>query len=217
MADNKPTLVKPPAPNGKIPIAFQLGDRLIDGATIKPMSFSTFAGYVSEAQAMKTPAAFDARLRRLRLQKQVTYHINGSTAPVSMEEVLKLPIPATRTILARLDSEESKPGKITRDGDGIEQAIVFELGTPIPVQGKEPIRELEFFAKTYGDIEDVMAAPDTISQAATLIATIAKPLGSSLSLLPSWAAAQISVADGLLIAREILPRFLESPAESSSE
>jgi hypothetical protein len=198
----------------KIPITLNLGDRHIDGAVVKPLSFQAFSDCVTEAQGMKQPKSFEARIRRLRLQRQVTYYTNGSTAPVSMEEVLKLSIPDARVLVARLDDHEGKAGKIVRDGDGIDKAITYELGTPISTgQGKEPIRELEFHASTYGDIEDVMAADNPIQQAAVLIATIAKPLGSSLTLLPSWACSAISVADGVMISREILPRFLGSPDE----
>jgi hypothetical protein len=208
-------MADPKANGGKIPISFPLGDKHIDGAVVKPASFSSFADMVSEAQNMKAPKAFNARLRRLQMHRQVTYYTNGSAAQLSIEDVLKMPIPAARTLATQLDMDESTPGKVIRAGDGIDSAITYELGKPIPTgQGKEPIRELEFLAKTYGDIEDVMAATDQISQAALLISTIAKPLGTSLSQLPSWALNHISVADGFAIVREVLPHFLESPAES---
>ncbi|MBO4228451.1 hypothetical protein [Bradyrhizobium neotropicale] len=192
----------------------QLGDKLIDGASIKPLSFQNFADCIAEAQNMRQPKTFEGRLRRVRMVKQVAYHVNGSTVPVTMEDVLKLPIPDARKIAAKLDADEGKAGKIIRGGDGIDQAITYELGTPIPTgQGKPPIIELEFHARTYGDIEDVMAAPDAIQQTAMLIATIAKPLGSSLTLLPSWALNLITIADGVTISRDVLPRFLGSPDE----
>jgi hypothetical protein len=106
------------------------------------------------------------------------------------------------------------PGKIVRDGDGIDKAIVYELGTPISVgQGKPPIKELEFQASTYGDVEDVLAVDAPIQQAAVLISTVAKPLGTSLSLLPSWAVNLVTVADGVTISNHVLPRFLGSPDE----
>ncbi|MEY9493753.1 hypothetical protein [Bradyrhizobium elkanii] len=198
----------------KIPIAFQLGDNVIDGVVIRPMTFQMFVDCISEAQSMKDAKTFEAKLRRLRMVKQVSYYINGSVVPVSMEDVLKLPIPDARKIVAKLDDAEGKAGKIIRDGDGIDQAITYELGTPIPTgQGKPPISELEFHARTYGDIEDVMAAPDSIQQASLLIATLAKPLGTSLTLLPSWAMNLITVADGVTISRDVLPRFLGSPVE----
>ncbi|MGY2987715.1 hypothetical protein [Bradyrhizobium sp. USDA 4508] len=198
----------------KIPIHFQLGDNLIDGAVVRPLTFQAFVECINEAQAMRAPTSFDARIRRVRMIRQVAYHINGTVVPVAMEDVLKLPIPDTHKIAAKLDENEGKPGKIIRDGDGIDQAITYELGTPIPVgQGKEPIRELEFHASTYGDIEDVMAADNAMGQTAKLIETVAKPLGSTLMQLPSWAINLISVADGVTISKEILPRFLGSPEE----
>lgn len=199
---------------GKIPISFQLGDAMIDGAVITPLSFKQFSDYIGEAQGMKQPKSFEARLRRLRLARQVQYFVNGSAVPVGVEDVTKLPIPDARTIVAKLDEGEGKAGKIIKEGDGIDQSIVYELGTPIPVgPGKPPIKELEFAARTYGDIEDIMSAPDSIQQTTMLIAQIAKPLGTSLQTLPSWAVDQIKIADGVTISRLVTPHFLGSPDE----
>src|SRR5262245_1781721 len=89
------------------------------------------------------------------------------------------------------------------------KSIVFELGTAIQVQGKSPIKEVEFVANTYGDVEDVMAAANRIHQALMMLSTLAKPLGSSLSTLPSWAVGQITTSDGFAIANEVVPLFLE--------
>jgi hypothetical protein len=198
----------------KIPIAFQLGDNVIDGAVVRPMTFQNFADYISEAQGMKEAKTFEARLRRIRLTKQVSYYVNGTVVPVGSNDVLQLPIPDARKLLDRIDDNEGPPGKIIRDGDGIDKAIVYQLGTPIQTgAGKPPIKELEFHAKTYGDVEDVMAAPDGVQQTVALITLIAKPLGSSLMLLPSWAVGLITVSDGIIISRDVLPRFLGSPGE----
>jgi len=207
-------IAKLPGQPEKIPITFVLGDKTIDGAMVKPLTFQSFSDCISEANNMRDGKSFDARLRRIRMARQVTYYINGSAIPVSQEDVLKLPIPAAHSIIANLDKDEGKAGKIIRDGDGIDKAITYELGTPIPTgQGKPPIKELEFLAKTYGDIEDVLASDNAIQQTAKLIETIATPLGTSLTRLPSWALTQITVADGVTISRDILPRFLESPPE----
>jgi hypothetical protein len=197
----------------KLPISFQLGDKLIDGAVVKPLMFVALADCVTTAQTMTQPLSFEARLKRLRMIRQVTYYSGASPIVVSSEDILKLPIPAARVIVARLDDQTGIAGKVIRDGNGIDQAIVYELGTPIPVQGKEPIRELEFQASTYGDIEDVMAADISLQQTSLLISTIAKPLGFNLSRLPTWALSQITVADGVTISRDVLPRFLESPVD----
>jgi len=207
-------VAKLPAQPEKIKIEFQLGDTLIDGVIIKPLTFSSFVASILEAQSMVNPASFEARLRRVRMQKQVVYYSGGSVVAVTAENVAKLPIPAARIVIAHLDDEEGKAGKIIRDGDGIDKAIVYELGNPIPLgQGKGHIKELEFHASTYGDIEDVLSSDMVVQQAMLLITTVGKPLGTSLALLPSWAVNMISVADGVTISREILPRFLGSPAE----
>ena len=202
----------------KIPIAFQLGDRMIDGAVIKPVTFAAFNEYVTEAQSLQQPKTWEGKLRRVRMTKQVAYYTNGTAVPLSQEEILRMPIPAAREIAGKLDLNEGKAGKVVRPGDGIDQAIVYELGSPISGgQGRPQIKELEFLAKTYGEIEDVLAAPTDFQKAAQLIATVAKPLGTSLTALPTWAIAQIMFADGFAIVREVLPHFLGSPAESPDE
>jgi hypothetical protein len=207
-------VTKLPAQPERLKIEFQLGDTLIDGAVIRPLTFAGFSDAIVAAQAMTQPKLFEARLRRVRMTKQVTYYSGNSVVAMTPENVLKMSIPAVRLIGSHLDDDEGPPGKVIRDGDGIDKAIVYELGTPISLgQGKTPIKELEFQASTYGDIEDVLAVDSTIQQTMILIATVAKPLGTSLSLLPSWAVNQITVTDGVIISREILSRFLESPAE----
>jgi hypothetical protein len=207
-------VTKLPAAPERLKIAFQLGDTLIDGAVVRPLSFSAFVECITAAQTMTQPKIFEARLRRLRMLRQVTYYAGNAPVQVSQEDVLKLPIPSVRTITARLDDGEGTAGRIVREGDGIDKAIVYELGTPIPVgQGKPPVKELEFQASTYGDIEDVLALEVQVQQALVLITTVAKPLGTSLSLLPSWAIQQITLADGVTISRDVLSRFLGSPDE----
>ena len=198
----------------KIPIRFQLGDNVIDGAVIRPMTFQTFIDYITEAQAISGDKPFDAKMRLIRMTKQVSYYVNGTVVPMSVIDILKLPIRATLAISSKLDNSEGEPGKVIRDGDGIDKAITYQLGTPIPTgQGKEPITELEFLASTYGDIEDVLAADSSLHQTAKLISTVAKPLGTSLTLLPTWAINLITISDGMIINREILPRFLSLPTE----
>jgi hypothetical protein len=198
-----------------LPTPWQLRDKIIDGAVVNTLSFQAFSDYIIEAQGMKKPKTFEGRLRRIRLAKQVVYYTNGSTTPVGSEDVADMPIPDARLLVTHLDDDEGVTGKIIRDGDGISTSIVYELGRPIPVKDKDPITELEFLAKTYGEIEDVMAASDTVAQTALLISTIGKPPG--MLQLPSWALQYISVADGVEIAKVVTSRFLGSPDESPTE
>jgi hypothetical protein len=204
-----------PSEKFSLPAPWQLRDKTIDGAVVNTLSFKAFADYVVEAQGMKAPKTFEGRLRRIRLAKQVVYYVNGSAIPVGVEDVTQMPIPDARLLSTHLDDDEGEAGKIIRDGDGISSSIVYELGRPIPVQGKEPITELEFLAQTYGDIEDVMAASDGLAQTALLISTIAKPPG--MLALPSWALNHITVADGVTIGKLVTSRFLGLPDESQTE
>jgi hypothetical protein len=198
-----------------LPTPWQINNVTIDGAVINRLSYQAFSDYVTEAQSMTRPKTFEGRLRRIRLAKQVTYYMNGSTTAIGLEDVARMPIHDAQLLTARLDVDEGKPGKITRDGDGIEKSILYELGTPIQISGKDPITELEFHASTYGDIEDIMSANDAISQTAMLIATIGRPPG--MLQLPSWAVQQITIADGVTIAKLVTPRFLGLPVESPIE
>jgi hypothetical protein len=208
------TVTKLPAAPEKLKIDFKLNNFAIDGAVVRPLTFSALVECIITAQSMTHPKTFEARLKRVRMQRQVSYYTGNVAVPVAPEDVLKLPISAARIIMAHLDDNEGASGKVVREGDGIDQAIVYELGTPIPIgQGKTPIKELEFQASTYGDIEDVLAVDLAIQQTQVLIATVAKPLGTSLQLLPDWAAKQITVADGVTISQLVLPRFLGSPDE----
>ena len=67
----------------KIPIHFELGEKLIDSATIRPSTFASFAECIGAAHRMTQPAAFSARLLRVRMSKQVNYHVNGAVIPLS--------------------------------------------------------------------------------------------------------------------------------------
>lgn len=209
------TVTKLPKQPNKVEIIFPIGDTIIDGAVIRPLTFQGFAEAVTAAQAMSQPKTFEARIKRVRMLRQIQYFVGTAQRTVSAEELMRMPIPAARTLSRLMESaDEGKPGKIIRPGDGVDQAVTYELGTPIPVgQGKQPITELEFIAKTYGDVEDILAAPDTIQQTILLLQTIAKPLPSTLSALPSWASSIITMADGITISREILPLFTGSLAE----
>jgi len=207
----------PPAPHpaNKIPITFELGDRMIDSALIKNCSFAALTKIVNEAREMTTPSSWEGKLRRARLLRQVEYSAGGTVVPLSMPDVLRMPIKASREILDRIDKFDGQVGKVVRKGDGIDKAIIYELGTPLPGgQGKQPIRELEFIAKTYGEVEDVLAANDPLLAVTYLVAQVAKPLGPDITLtsLPSWALERLSAADGLAISQEVLPHFLGSPA-----
>lgn len=197
----------------KITLNFQLGDHVIDSAIVRPMTFQSFSTIVTEAQALKEPEAWLARMRRLRMSRQVQYAAGGTVVQVGFNDIPKMSIADARALIARLDDNEGPVGKIVREGDGVEKAVVYKLGTPIKMQKGDPISELEFHATTYGDVEDVLAAENSIMQAIALVRKLGKPMHTSLMTLPSWAVDAITVTDGVFIMNEILPRFQGSPDE----
>jgi hypothetical protein len=158
---------------------------------------------------------FETNLKRLRL-KDLRYIGDGKPVTMTEADVKMLPIPVARKLIKALDTTDSeKVGKVVREGDGISTAIGFELGKPIEFQaGKESIKEIEFLATTYGEIEDALCTTDPLEQILALLRTVAKPVHGTLSALPSSAIEQISLADGVTLARDVLPRFLKDSDES---
>jgi hypothetical protein len=202
-------------PDGKIPMSFQVGDKAIDGATVNTLTFSKYAELMREANYMPGPKPYEIKLLRLRLAKQVTYHINGATTTITPDETTRIPTKSVWALQAQLDTNiDVKAGRVIRSGDGVDTAIGYELGTPIPTgQGKPPITELEFLAPTLGDIEDVLTAVSGMDQTLQLIKSVAKPVHTSLQALPTWAIDQITVTDGVSIAQKVLPYFLGQAVE----
>ena len=68
MLDTVATQAKPQAPvqPERIPLHFELDEKLIDTAIIRQPTFASFCGCIAGAHAMTTPAAFAARLLRVR-------------------------------------------------------------------------------------------------------------------------------------------------------
>jgi hypothetical protein len=195
---------------------FELDGKLIDSATMRQPTFTNYSDYISEALAMTQPADIDTRLRRIRLSRQFIFNANGVVVPVSTDQVTRMPIPDARKLLARLGNLAGglPPGRIVKPGDGINTSIVVELGTPIVyAQGKEPVRELEFLAQNYGEIEDVLSEYVPAIQTTRLIKLVAKPLGTTLLRLTDAMCAAITIADGMMITQDVLPFFTQSPDE----
>lgn len=194
-------------------LAFQTGQHTVDAVNVHSLSFAAFARYITDARAIKG-TSIEAAIRRVRMLKQVDYLLGGTKVVLDYADILNMPATAGRTISKLLDDVTAPQGKIIRNGDGVTEAIAFELATPIPVAKGEPITELEFLAKTYGDIEDVLAVDDNVEQTIALLAK-AKPVHPTLMTLPSWAADAITASDGVAISLLVLPRFLGDSAEDS--
>lgn len=160
---------------------------------------------------------------RSRLRKTVTA-IGPDGAPVALrdENFSALPRPIFTKLVKAMDDFETPAGKIiSENGDGVNTPIIYELGTPFafadpkanekPIGTEQKIIELEFIAKTGGDIEEVLCHNNSFEQAWSLIKTCAKPLGgeSGLLRLPSWMLSEMTFSDGFEIVQKVLPIFVE--------
>jgi hypothetical protein len=185
---------------------------------IAPIAFTTFVELALQSGGAKnSQAAFNSALLRHRT-KIVTD--DGAHHDITPELLHVMPRPVAMPLVKFFDTEGAAPADETaeqkaerlakqpavlNDGDGLTTPILVKLGTPLEAAGKT-ISELEFMAKTYGDVESVLAETNELAQAVELIKSLAKPAG--MLALPSWAVDMVSVQDGMFIERTILPRFL---------
>lgn len=193
---------------------FLIGETSIAKIEVVESSFQVLLGATGKAKAAAGGTVgddFRKRVYRERIKAQAAFRTaEGKAISVNDETLLQLPIVYAKTLYNAIDIEAAQPGEIIQDGDGVTTPIIYRLGKPIAVKGKGEIVELEFMAKTLGDIESVLAGQSDFEQALSLIQSVARPLGSDAQLLalPTWAVAQITVPDGVTIAQKILPSFL---------
>lgn len=195
---------------------FLIGETPIAEIQVSEVGFQAFIGAtivnIRQQGGNVTGDEYRKRVYRERIKAQSRFLDAGKKAvPLTDEALIQLPIPYAKKLYAAIDVEEAKAGEVTTKGDGVTTPIVFTLGTPIQIKGKAPITELEFMAKTFGDIENVMHQQTEFEQALALLSSVARPLGSDATFLalPSWAVAGITVPDGVTIAQQVLPSFLE--------
>lgn len=189
--------------NGKKIVAFE----------IAPMKFIRFAEIATGAQGKVSPnGSYAAALKTALIQEQ-TVLIDEAKGRHALDfvSVMSLPIPLARVIIAEIDGAPDAPvGKIITDGDGITTPILYKLGSPVVATSagqEKPIEEIEFLAKTYGDIEQVLAAASPMSQTVALLRFVAKPVG--MLQMPSWVVDLISTEDGVEIMEKITKRFFD--------
>jgi hypothetical protein len=213
-----------PEQNARITIKVEDPPFIIDTHRIKileivPINYFQYAACVSRARLAQARDGVEDQWKkyisreRMKAQLRAIDHA-GAQAELDDNAILSLPRKYAASVLIGCYSHNSKPGKVLVKGDGATSPVLYQLGTPIMVKRKDgtdqPITELEFSARTYGDIEDVLSETTIAAQTCALISSCAKPIGSEipLQLLPSWAAEQITVPDGEKIADEVLKNFL---------
>lgn len=186
----------------------KFGDTIIDSIEVKPLPFIDLAKLWSRAS--KAAGSYDVEMQRARIVHQAHFSAGGSRVIPDVPQLSQLPRAVAADIIKMLDAGNGRMGSQIGDGDGIVTPVHIKLGTPVEMisNGKTiKIEELEFMAKTYGEVEDVLAADGELNKALTLLRTLAVPVGVPLTRLPGWALDRITTADGLLVMRKVLPRF----------
>lgn len=187
--------------------------------SVRPLGLGGFTRLADEtnAQGIEDRKKWQMHNKRLRMKHQIrALAEDGTELAIDDLDITQLPRALSVKLSNLLSMGDGEPGEVISGdkADGISSPILYRLGTPIKMQQNNDevsINELEFMAATYGQIEEVLAETNEMSQAYSLIRTVAKPvgMGDTLQALPTWAADKITMADGFTIAEKVLPRFLE--------
>lgn len=183
---------------------FKVGDLDVAEVEVKTLGFLAFAEAVKYAVDTK-------EYQRARLKASV--RLDGKA--VTDEQITLLPVRVGKAILAKLDDGAIEGGRgnvLTPDANGIDQPILYELANPIKLKtksGSAEIKELEFHARTFGELEDVLAEQTQMQQAVVALRKLAAPVGVSSPILSEAMLQQISVLDGLTIASKVITPLVE--------
>lgn len=189
-----------------------VGEKRIATLDVRGVSFKRLSDAFNKASSRATsPSETGKFFTREKMRAMLSMlDADGNKVEYGENDLLNLPVKYARQVRKALDGDFAPVGKILKEGDGITTPILYELGTPLTTD-KGAVTELEFIAKTLGDIEDVMAAENGFTQSLELLQSVASPLGADVQLmrLPSWAVEMITAEDGLMIATKVLPSFLD--------
>lgn len=191
--------------------AVKIGDVDIESIEVHPLKFVDLAALWRKAANPPKGVKPETALQRERIKKQAKFIAKDAEVPLTDDALQKLPLIIARDIIDALELGAGTVGEVLNDGDGVTKAVIYKLGSPFAMKdGKgtsTKIEELEFLAETYGDVEDVLSADNDMAAALELVRRVAKPLGTSMLVMPSWAVDALTVADGLGIMRNVLSRF----------
>lgn len=202
----------------ELPTPIAVGDATVSAFLVRPLFFLDYAEIATKTaeETAVGKVKYETAFQRARMIHQcVGLTAEGAEVRLDDETLTVLPVGAARSLIAALSSDMGKSGVIlSLMADGVTAPLLYKLGTPIATggvigeDGKEDrsITEIEFFASNFGALEDVLAAITKVDQTVALIEHVAHPV--EMLGMPAWAARQITIADGLTIMNEVLPRFL---------
>ena len=188
--------------------SFEIGGKPVTSLAVKPITFIQLVEVWEKALLdVNKP---EVALQRGRILNQCVFKNGDEVLLAGDTDINKLPRNVAKEIISSLDDDIGPVGEVVIQGDGATSPIVYKLGTPFAMtNGKDDasIKELEFLAATYGEVEEILATTEEMPKAAKLIRTIAKPINSPLQRLPEWAIDKLTVGDGIQIMRKVLPSF----------
>lgn len=192
------------------PSGFEIDGKRAVKMIVRPINFSQFAEC---ARAVSGSDNAGVQLTRERAKAQVrVIDEKGASSALDDASIAKLPVRVGIQMNAALskDTTDEVGSVVKNSGDGIDAPLLFKLGKPLKMGGDNPpVNELEFHARTYGDIEAIIAAPNQIEQTAELIKGCARPVSGKLLALPDVLIDQIAMEDGIAIMMDVLPNFTE--------
>jgi hypothetical protein len=188
---------------------FKIGDAEVTDVKLKPLTLEQMGGIMTSISGAKKPLV---EMQAKRILTQAEFYAGEDIIPVDRPQLGQLPATVAKAIIADLDYDQGKPGKVVAEGDGVSTPIMYRLGTPLKMSNGDQtleVTELEFMAKTFGELEDVLASDNEVNGALALIQNVAIPHGGGIKLqrLPGYLLDQVTVVDGLTIAAQVLPAF----------
>lgn len=181
---------------------------------VHPIRFAEFVQVWSKPHVdPKKPAL---SLQKARILHQAHFMVGKERYVPGFPELGQVDFRTVRQIIDALDLGQGTPGKLLNDNDGLSKPILYKLGDPIKMTSgrsdqagaDKSISELEFQGTTYAALEDVLAADNELEQTLALLHSVAKPVGhDSLSFLTPGIVERMSMADGVTIMKDVLPRF----------
>jgi hypothetical protein len=191
---------------------FFINGKAVAYFTVKDISFRKLSDIFIAASRSVNPAK-DITRRQIA-ERLVAHTAEGHEIKFTDDLTVTIPAFYGSNIVKAVESFTGVPGEILSKGDGAFSPMLFKLGTPIKLSSNEgdiEISEIEFQAKTFGDIENVLAA-DGLEQTIVFIRDCGTPVivnsDKKLMCLPESAIDQISAEDGVAITNKVIPSFL---------
>lgn len=188
---------------------FELGGKKVECAEVTNISYKQLVDMLERLSAAGAGSIAKLLARLTMVERVRLFDKAGAVVSFTADDVAALPVKVGIALSNAIDGDDRPTGKIINDGDGITAPLLFSLGTPVRV-GEKEVQELEFMAKNYGQIEEVLAESTPVRQAYALILSASVPIGDGIKLLqtPESVAAQITMPDGMAIADQVVKLFL---------